>query len=742
MTCLFLTILIILSYYYLISSLSENNIADKLLASFLMTCSQIVATELVLGLTGLLYLYALIIVNVSMSVAVVWYSYRKSGTGLLHIMKADFARVKDTLNKAMDLYNGLLLLLVILSYSWVIVAAYFLPLRGVDDLFYHLPPIFEYIQTHTIRLLPIAIHTSFAFPQNAELLFLWPALFSHSQKMLDCVNVPFVLVSIVVVYSLLRHFVISKKDALFAAFLYALCPVVIMQAGTNYIDLIVSLFLLLSLYYTILYLQRQRALYACLAAMAIGLVCGMKYTAFFLTIPFQMIILWQMAARKHTHLAGYFALVVTLSGWWYLRNAAVLGNPFYPMNVLHPGMGLVGGSGQASSANFMRNVSNWMLQFPLEDIGVGSYDGGFGLVFWGLGFSSWLCVSVYSLMRVKETGLAKFIVLMQLPIGFFMLLFAPNKDIQYDGRLSIFVVAIGLFALSLVFTLLQATIYQSAIKTICILFSALTVCLMGTSIMPSYRIDKTIFANKSNTLPSEYRFPMNSNPIYPVLARIWYPLDYLSRDDRPGVNCYIAANKEYLALAPFYGSNLQNRPITIDSVVPEQTEAFAYLYYPDKDLFGHMIRQEIFYPRRVVTKEEVLSRPEFAVITQTEYGCLIMSRAYLRNPVKIVRLRNYYGGTWPEAVTAAEKVLPHLQPGIPLVTADSVAYGLLYLELGKGSMDGTLLVPAGYEEHVARTRHLQRCYTLEKPLPGYVFDKIATVNLNRKAVAVYLNHAQ
>lgn len=742
MACLLLTILIMCSYFYLISCLPDRTMANKVLPSFLMTCAQIVITELILGLTGLLHVSILIILNTAISLAVLISGYRRSRTGVFATIRQDIMIAKESFSEAMDITNIALLVLVILSYSWVVIAAYYLPLRGVDDLYYHLPPIFEYIQTHTIKLLAIEIRDSFTFPQNAELLFLWPTIFSHSQKMLDSANVPFVLASIVVVYSMLRQFTISVTDSSFAALLYALCPVVIMQAGSNYIDVIVSLFFLLSLYYTVLYIEHQRTVYAFLAGVSIGLVCGMKYTAFFMTIPLQMIILWKMFGHKRRQIPGYCAIVLTLCGWWYLRNSVVMGNPFYPMNFHQPRMGLIGEGSEKSTANFVVNVSKWLLQFPLEDIGVGSYDGGFGLVFWGLGFSSWICVVVYSILACNKINTSKIVVLMQLPIGFLMLQFAPVNMVQYVGRLSLFVVAIGLFSLCLVFELIQDDVYKKNIKMVCVLFSVLSVSLMFVSKMPAYRFNNVDFVRKDGSLPSEYKFPMNTNAIYSVLKHLWYPLDYITMDEMSGVNCYIASNYEYYALSPFYGSKLQNRPIVVGDNVPQKVDAFVYLHYPFRDLFGYISKQDIYYPDTKFTEKEMVTHTDCAVITQTELGCLIMTKAYLNSPVKLKKLRIYYGDTWPEAVTAAETLSPYLQTGVPVVTSNAVAYGLRYLELGKGRMDGVVLVPSGYEEHVAKAQHIIRCYTLDKPLDGYVFEKIATVSILGKYTRIYLNHAK
>lgn len=708
-----------------------------------MASVQILLTELTLGFSGLLYLPLLTIVNIIISSLVFLYGYNRRRTRLADIVKHDYAIVKSTLLAAMDAYNIILIALVLMSYSWVVTAAYFLPLRGVDDLFYHLPPIFHYIQTHTISLLPMGIRHHFAFPQNAELLFMWPTIFSNSQRMLDSANVPFVLMSVVVVYALLRNFIIPERDALFAALLYALCPVVIMQAGSNYIDVMVSLFFLISLYYTILYFQDQRILYACSAGMSIGIMCGMKYTALFLSIPLQLVMLWKLYAGRRQHAVGYFSLLIALCCWWYIRNAVVLGNPIYPMNLFVSGMGIIRSSGESGVfGDVIQNIRTWILNFPLEDIGVGSYDGGFGLVFWGLGFSSWAYLFTYSLLHVRTTGVTRFVVLLQLPLGFLMLLAIPSKELLYDGRLSMFVVAIGLFALGTILVMINDKFYNSVIKITCIIFSLLTVSLMSLSTMPLFRLDRVITDRKNNITPSEYKYVMDANAVYSVLRHIWEPLDFLTRDDTYGLSCYVAANKGLFALAPLYGSNLQNKLVNIDNDKHKPADAFIYLYYPDRDLFGNVIKQDIYYPNYKVPMGEVLSRPENLVITQTTLGCLIISRSFICETAKLRLLRKYYGDTWPEAVTAARQVKPYLRAGVPVITSDPIAYGLLYQELGNGNVDSTLLVPAGFEEQFVRIRHISKCYTLESPLHGYATDKIAMVQLNnRRAVAIYLNHA-
>jgi len=221
---------------------------------------------------GLLYKELLFVSNLLISTVVICYVFRRHG--FENVRRLVYCPIKSKLDLpgVFDGYNKTLLLLLAFSYTIVITASYLLPPRGIDDLAYHLPVISEYTQSHTIKLLSLQIREAFAYPQNAELLFLWPLIFTGSLTLIDCVNVPFIFLSILSIYTLLRNFKVSTRDSLFYAMLYGLCPVVLMQAGSNYIDVILTLFIILSLYFTILFFQQDRNCYAWYAALSIGMV--------------------------------------------------------------------------------------------------------------------------------------------------------------------------------------------------------------------------------------------------------------------------------------------------------------------------------------------------------------------------------------------------------------------------------------------------------------------------------------
>lgn len=743
MFCLLLTILICISFYLLISAyVSELGLGQKCLLIFLFSSAQVIATVLLLGLAGKLWPSTLTVVNLLVTAAVIYCSF-KINIMLVETVQRDLSHIKNILFRYLDCYNILLLLVILPAYSWVILAGYYLPLRGVDDLVYHLPPVFHYIQTHSIGLMPLEIRHHLAFPQNAELLYLWPTIFSKSVRMLDVLNVPFVLVSILLIRELLRFTALPEKECLFVAMLYALCPVVLMQAGSNYIDIIVALFYLLSLYYTLRYLEEQRPIDVFAAGVATGIVIGMKYTALFLSLPLQLLVLWKIFTNRSKHTFLYLIPLLALGCWWYARNLVVLGSPLYPMNIFASGMGVMAGSENSTfMADILKNIRQWGQDFPLHDIGIGSYDGGFGLVFWGLAFPAWICISIISLAKPRFVGPGRAILLFQVPLGFIMLLAIPENQLIYGGRMALFVVPVGLFYLGVVMDKLNSRLCRSVIKSICLLFSLLAGSLLAVSTMPIFRLESVLADKQAGLNPSEYKYVKDANPVYAALRYIWEPLDYLSSDDAAGLDCYLAADRPLSILAPLYGSRLQNRLINIGKLSVREPDVLIYQALPERYKQGRVIKKEMSYFGYEIKLEESLSRPEMVVVTQTAYGCLLMHRSFLQKPDKLKLLQRYYRETWPEEAIVAVTLKNELTGNTPLITADQLGYGLRGLYAGADVTDKVIIVPEGYEGHVARLRGVNQCYTLGASLPGYFSSEVAVIPLNGRQITLYLNHVK
>lgn len=744
--CFLISIAIYFTYYYLLSSRQIESVLYKILTSVVLTCSQIILTELSLGLFHKLYLSYLIITNLSISALVLMVGSQFAKSRSTTKLKDDLMRAKSAAATALDGHAIVLGILAAIVYGWILAASYYLPPRGTDDLVYHLTSIFQYVQSHEIKLLPLDLRFHFAFPENAELLFMWPVIFAHGQKLVAGVNVLFVLFSILTVYALLRHFKLSEKDSFFASLLYALCPVVLMQAGVNYIDLIVSLFLLLGLYYSLLFHDRRRLLDLYAAGLSIGLMCGMKYTTVLLAIPLQFLIIPNIAKAKWRHGFGYVSLIVLTCGWWYIRNAFVLGDPFYPYHFLslEPGKDVlyVGGAETGIIQNIKYNIREWIRFYPLRDMGIGSYDGGFGLVFWGMGFSSWIYITLRSIFTFGRSGLSKLVVLSYVPVGFLLLLIMPPGDIYFCGRMAMFVVVVGLFALIEILVLLNDKGVVSIIKIICIILSVITVSLLFVTRQPSYRLTSVIADKMPYNKRSAFKYLSESVGTNAALSTVWEVLDLLSRDDPSGLNCYIASPHDGMYLpSPVYGSKLQNHVLNINKQEQQTVDAYlcAFLSHelecplvtsglpPDKYLNG------------ATSIQGIMAKDDYINAVQSEYSCLMIRGTIFEQPNVQHILQTYYKDTWPEAVAAAARLSPMLDDTIPIITSNEIGFGIRYVDMSKKKPNRVYMTYDKMEEAFAAMKKEQCFYTFSKPLIGYSYRKISRVSIGNKIIDVYLN---
>lgn len=729
MTCLAVTLLILIAYYTLFSSASSANISNRLLLSFVMSCTQIVLTELALGIGHQLHLSNLIITNLLLAGIVLIAACHRGTAPLISVLRNDITNCKLTMSTAWDPYTAILGILTVLTYGWITLSAYYLPPRGIDDLVYHLPPIFEYIQTHKISLLPVTLRYQYAFPENAELLFLWPTIFAKSQRMVDGTNIPIVFVSILAMYAFLRHFEIKSREALFAALLYALCPVVMMQAGVNYIDIIVSLFCLLGLYFAIQFYNSRSITFLYAAGISTGLMLGMKYTALLLVLPIQILILPRLIRVERRHKAGYVMVIILLCGWWYGRNMVLFNDPFYPLNFLGPILGKPGGVGILS--NIRVNLTHWVSTQLIEDIGIGSYDGGFGLVFWGVGFSSWLYCVVYSLARFHKTGMVRLVVLSYLPAGFLLLLSVSEAEVPFMGRLAIIVVSIALFSLCETMKNLNDTRCVAVIKITCILLSLLNISLLSVSIKPHYSLTAVVRDRLRQQYPSGFKYVAEAERTTRAdHGLVWEVLDLLTRDEKTGLNCHIISDQLLFSPAPVYGSNLQNRVAYMHPSSPGKIDAYVATYYPGL----RNIKLDA-----TTSSYDIVADRRYIVAANWPYGCLILKRSVYEKPDKQRLMADYYRRTWPEAITQAMQFAPQLAKGIPLVTSSQIGYGVRFLDMKAQRAERVVITPTYLEEMVADRLQLSRCYTIGKPLAGYHTEEIGHVAYRYDVLTLYLN---
>jgi len=615
-----MTLLILLSYYLLFIRLGFRTFHQKVIMAVFFTCAQIIMTQLYLGLSGLLYFEILILVNGLLILVMIFIGKYVLKIQNIVSLKKELSLIGKGILNVLNPANVILLSLAGYVLVWMGVCAYFLPPRWSDDLVYHLPPIFEYIINHKVFLLPVEFQSHFAFPENAEFLFMWPVILSHNQQWVDFIQVIMAFLGVAVIYGLARCYDIRSKDALFVSLLFLFSPVVLNYIGVSYIDITVSVFFLIGIYCVVMFSQKGSAFYFYSTALAWGLLCGMKYNmVFFILVlaPFSFNGRWK---RPLGQWILFVFIFLAVGGYWYFRNLWILHNPFYPINCYSGSMGVF------DKENGSFNPMALLLHIPQNLLLMSQVKRGFGLVFWMVAFPAWIYICfrrfVWWIFVPLILGIAQ---LMAIPL-------VQQMVRDFHCRYSIFILAFGFLALGKVLTIFhKEDFFRKWFVVICIVCSVMSVLEAFKDRENNYRAKAAIRDYKEGRYLTEQFYGWKvSHVVYGLL-------DYLTENDLQGMSCYVvlpalkAKPIDYVPtwISPLYGTHLQNRVWNLqkDKTMP-----------PDAVLFMRALHKlDSRFPA-----ELKVNKGDYDLIFKDSYNLLFIRKDFLLKPGKEQRLQQIF----------------------------------------------------------------------------------------------------
>ncbi len=239
-------------------------------------------------------------------------------------------------------WTAALVLLAGSALAWQVVVALILPPYAYDALTYHLTTVAVWVQTGSLAPSPFSRCCAF-YPFAPDLLVGFVAVLLHDDALVGLVQVPFVLLGAAATAGIARIAGLARSGAVASGALFALTPVVLAQAPTNYVDVTLAALVLSSLYMLTRYLQAGAQGQLIVAGLAAGLALGTKGIG-----PLWAIVLFATAiavsamavrngraksASAIKGLAGASFAGICLGGWWYIRNLATTGNPLYPFTI-------------------------------------------------------------------------------------------------------------------------------------------------------------------------------------------------------------------------------------------------------------------------------------------------------------------------------------------------------------------------------------------------------------------------
>jgi len=264
-----------------------------------------------------------------------------------------------------------------------------------DTLSYHLHVPATWMHQARLSIVPAVFgDPSPAYaPSNLELLFLFLMAPLRSDVLAGLGQLPLAALAVAAIVATVREAGALRSVALGAGLAFLLVPEVSTQTPTAMTDLGLAAFLLSSLPSASRLWRATGARRAELftVAAALGLAIGTKYAGAALALPF-LIAAAIAAARARVAdakgIALFTAALLATGGFWYVRNAVVAGNPFYPVAAL-PGLplpALYGG----------REMRAWDYHVPITHVReLGSMLAASGIAFVG--------ASVLAIIRLRRS---------------------------------------------------------------------------------------------------------------------------------------------------------------------------------------------------------------------------------------------------------------------------------------------------------------------------------------------------
>lgn len=624
---LIITVSIFLSYYFLFIRLKLDCPHQKVILASLLSGGQIILTQLFLGIVGWLYLPALILLNIG-GVLIVLLCARVLSKDVRVLLQQEYGRMLEGIGKVISPENILLFIILGIVFISLVITTCFFPIKNDDALTYHLPPIYEYVINHKIFLLPVEFNKRFAFPENAELLFMWPVIFLHGQQFVNSFQLIVVLWGIVVIFGLARMLGLPSKVSLFVSLLFPMTPVVLFQMGSCYIEIITFVFFLTVLYCAGMFYKTNRLLYFYYTALAAGLLCGMKYNEILLILMALPFLCMKRVPRPRQWF--YFIVIFMIAGgFWYWRNFGMFKTPIYPAPFSQDSLGIY--------SHHPENVTFWKfleripskLLLLWKDIGLGTEFGGYGLIFWGLALPAWFYVWGRAIILKNRL---EFWVYSPLIIGVGQLLWVSQKDYYWISRYSLFMVGLGLLALGKVITVFdQFVSFRRTMKILCVLFAVLAAVHLSWSadLGPNYRIDRSIKDLAAGEYLSKESYCME----WPD-CQAWAVMDYLTMNASKGLSCYVAPLANMSDVGYIYGTKLQNTIWNLQQDKTHPPDAVLYLNIY-KDVQGKGLDEKF-------TFRKMMTNPEYFLIIKDHRFSLFMRKDFFKDPQKQQLLTKYY----------------------------------------------------------------------------------------------------
>ncbi len=336
LTFIFLNILVILSsYFFTVSLLKKSGKADLYLCWFIFYLAQIVFVDLVLGIWGFLMLRNILFFHVVIFI-LGYLLFKRQGSFVS--IKIDFSFITES---------------KILSFATAVFLGFFI-VKGAINLFeppncpdswqYHLSFPATWIRNANINnpFVPCGpkdwlvnfVAMSY-FPMSAEFYFHWLMAPLRNAFIADSGQLPFYLVGVVAIFSILRKFGVSKIRSWLLGLCWVLIPNLFKQIdGGAQVDIICAAVFLVLINMLII-LGRERSLKNFfIFSVTLGIFISLKGLNIFWAVSIAPLFFYELFSMRENKLKAFLiviSVVLAIGGYSFINNLILTGNVFYPV---------------------------------------------------------------------------------------------------------------------------------------------------------------------------------------------------------------------------------------------------------------------------------------------------------------------------------------------------------------------------------------------------------------------------
>ncbi len=271
--------LVIFSSYFFTAIIKSKRSENSVIFWILNIAAQIILTFEFLSLLKAIDLYNVLKVNFVVFVfSFIFWKIKNMPELKIKKFDLSFEIIKTEFQK-----DKLLLILgIFFLFSFLIslFLALYAPVNLWDSTTYHVARVFFWIQNKTLAHFETSSIRQTMFPPNAEIFYLWPLVFIKKDFLAGMVQFLSFCGSLWVLSSFLTYLKISPKRILWAIFVFASLPEIILQSSSTQNDLVLGFFLFASLYLFTYGIREKEKVSLIMSAVAMGIAMGIKGSAF------------------------------------------------------------------------------------------------------------------------------------------------------------------------------------------------------------------------------------------------------------------------------------------------------------------------------------------------------------------------------------------------------------------------------------------------------------------------------